>query len=48
MSLGVSTLMIGSYFIPEDRRLQAIVERDIAAARGGEVKLSPDYQGGDT
>ena len=39
MSLGVSTLMIGSYFIPEDR-LQAIVERDIAAARGGEVKLS--------
>jgi uncharacterized membrane protein len=37
-------LMIGTYFIPEDRRLEAMVERDIAAAGGGEVKLSADYR----
>jgi uncharacterized membrane protein len=34
----------GGYFIPEDRRLQALVERDIAAARDGEIVLSDEYQ----
>jgi uncharacterized membrane protein len=34
----------GGYFIPEDRRLQAMVERDIAAApAGGDVALSDEY-----
>jgi uncharacterized membrane protein len=37
-------LMIGIYFIPEDRRLQAMLERDIAVAEGGEVTLSADYR----
>ncbi len=30
----------GAYFIPADRRLGPMVERDIAAAGGGEIKLS--------
>jgi uncharacterized membrane protein len=34
----------GAYFIPEDRRLQAMVERDIAASGPGEVALSDEYQ----
>jgi uncharacterized membrane protein len=33
----------GAYFIPADRRLAALVEREIAAAGGGEVELSEDY-----
>jgi uncharacterized membrane protein len=37
-------VMIGGYFIPEDRRLQAMVERDIAAAGGGQVNLSASYR----
>jgi uncharacterized membrane protein len=36
--------ILGAYFIPEDRRLQAIVERDIAASGPGEVVLSDEYQ----
>jgi uncharacterized membrane protein len=37
-------VMIGAYFIPEDRRLQTMVERDIAAAGVGEVTLSAEYR----
>lgn len=35
--------ILGAYFIPEDRRLQAMVERDIAASGGGEIVLSEEY-----
>jgi uncharacterized membrane protein len=34
----------GAYFIPRERRLAAQVEREIAAARDGEVVLSAEYQ----
>ena len=36
--------LIGAYFIPADRRLGAMVEREIAAAGPGTVTLSEDYQ----
>ncbi len=36
--------ILGAYFIPTDRRLGAMVEREIAQADGGEVTLSEDYQ----
>jgi uncharacterized membrane protein len=36
--------ILGGYFIPEDRRLQAMVERDIAASGTGEIVLSDEYQ----
>jgi Predicted integral membrane protein (DUF2269) len=36
--------MLGAYFIPEDRRLQAMAERDIAASGSGNVSLSPEYR----
>jgi uncharacterized membrane protein len=36
--------ILGAYFIPEDRKLQAMVERDIAASGQGEVELSEEYQ----
>jgi uncharacterized membrane protein len=36
--------LIGAYFILADRRLQAMVEREIAAAGASEVVLSDDYQ----
>jgi hypothetical protein len=36
--------LIGGYFIPEDRRLEAMAERDIAAAAaGGEITMSGEY-----
>jgi uncharacterized membrane protein len=35
--------LIGAYFIPTDRRLGAMVEREIAAAGQGEVVLSNEY-----
>jgi uncharacterized membrane protein len=41
--VGVLAIMIVAYFIPEDRRLLAIVERDIAASEGEEVALSSEY-----
>jgi uncharacterized membrane protein len=40
----VLALMIAAYFIPEDRRLLAIVKRDIAASGDGQVSLSEEYQ----
>jgi uncharacterized membrane protein len=40
----VISAILGGYFIPEDRRLQAMVETDIAAAGDGEVALSEEYQ----
>ena len=36
--------LIGAYFVPEDRRLGAMVEREVAAAGPGAVTLSADYQ----
>jgi uncharacterized membrane protein len=36
--------ILGMYFIPEDRRLQAMAERDIAASGSGEVVLSEEYR----
>jgi uncharacterized membrane protein len=36
--------LIGAYFIPTDRRLEAMVTREIAAAGDGEVVLSDEYQ----
>jgi uncharacterized membrane protein len=36
--------LIGAYFIPTDRRLGPMVEREIGAARGDDVVLSDDYQ----
>jgi uncharacterized membrane protein len=41
--IAVLAVMILAYFIPEDRRLQAVVERDIAASEAGEVALSDEY-----
>jgi uncharacterized membrane protein len=35
--------LLGAYFIPQDRKLGAMVERDIAASGAGEVKLSDEY-----
>lgn len=36
--------LIGGYFIPSDRKLGPMVERELAAAGGGEVELSQEYQ----
>jgi len=36
--------LMGAYFIPTDRRLGAMVAREIAAAGDGEVILSDEYQ----
>ena len=36
--------MNGAYFIPADRRLEAQVTKEIAAAGDGEIQLSEDYQ----
>ena len=40
----VISAILGGYFIPEDRKLQAMVERDIAASGTGEIVLSEEYQ----
>jgi uncharacterized membrane protein len=40
----VLALMVLAYFIPEDRRLKAMAERDIAAAGSGDVALSDEYR----
>jgi uncharacterized membrane protein len=37
-------VMIAVYFVPEDRRLLALVERDIRASPEGEVQLSSEYR----
>jgi uncharacterized membrane protein len=43
----VISAILGGYFIPEDRKLQAMAERDIAASGGasgpGEIVLSEEY-----
>ena len=36
--------LMGSYLIPEDRRLLKLVTRDIAASGSGDVVLSEEYQ----
>jgi uncharacterized membrane protein len=38
--------LVGAYFIPADRRLGAMVERELAAAGGGDAQLSDEYQRG--
>jgi Predicted integral membrane protein (DUF2269) len=38
--------LLGGYFIPADRKLGAMVERELAAAGDGEVVLSDEYQRG--
>ena len=38
--------LLGGYFVPTDRKLAALCERDIAAAGDGEVVLSQEYQRG--
>lgn len=38
--------LIGAYFIPADRKLGAMVERELAAAGDGEPVLSEEYQRG--
>jgi uncharacterized membrane protein len=40
----VLALMLVAYFIPEDRRLERMAERDIAAAGSGEVEMSGEYK----
>lgn len=40
----VLAIMVLAYFIPEDRRLGALAERDIAAAEGGQITISPEYR----
>jgi uncharacterized membrane protein len=35
--------LLGAYFIPEDRRLAAMVERELEASAGGDVELSQEY-----
>ena len=37
--------LLGAYFIPEDRRLAAMVERELGASPGGDVQLSQEYLG---
>ena len=36
--------LLGAYFIPQDKKLGAMVERDIAASGDGEIVLSEEYQ----
>jgi uncharacterized membrane protein len=39
----IIAILLLAYFIPSDKRLQPMVEREIAEAGGGEVKLSEEY-----
>jgi uncharacterized membrane protein len=36
--------LTGAYFVPTDRKLLALAQRDIAAAGSGEVVMSDEYQ----
>jgi uncharacterized membrane protein len=36
--------LLGAYFVPSDRRLGAMVSKEIAASGRGEVQLSDEYQ----
>jgi uncharacterized membrane protein len=38
--------LLGAYFIPTDKKLATLVERDIAASGDGEIVLSQEYQDG--
>jgi uncharacterized membrane protein len=38
--------LLGAYFIPKDKKLAALAEREIAAAGDGEIVLSEEYQRG--
>jgi hypothetical protein len=37
--------LAGAFFIPHDRRMAELAERDVAAAGSGEVALSAEYEG---
>jgi uncharacterized membrane protein len=37
--------LLGAYFIPEDRRLAAMVEHELGASPGNDVQLSQEYLG---
>lgn len=39
----IIAILLLAYFIPSDKRLQPMVEKEIAAAGGGEVQLSEEY-----
>jgi uncharacterized membrane protein len=41
--VGVLALMLLVYFIPEDRRLERLVQGELAAAADGEVQVSAEY-----
>jgi uncharacterized membrane protein len=40
----ILSALSGGYFIPEDRKLEALARRDIAASGDGEIVLSEEYQ----
>jgi uncharacterized membrane protein len=40
----IIAVLLLAYFIPADKRLQPMVERELADAGGGEVALSEEYQ----
>jgi uncharacterized membrane protein len=40
----VPALTIVAYFVPEDRRLRGMAERDIAASGSADVAVSPAYE----
>ena len=40
----VISALLGGYFIPADRRLGPMVQREIDAAGDGEITLSPEYR----
>jgi uncharacterized membrane protein len=42
--VGALALMLAAYFIPEDRRLERMVARDIEASGSGDVVLSAEYR----
>lgn len=41
--VAIIAVLLFAYFIPADKRLQPMVEKEIAEAGGGEVKLSDEY-----
>jgi uncharacterized membrane protein len=41
--VAVLALMVLAYFIPEDRRLERLIQGEIAAAGDGEVSVSAEY-----
>ena len=40
----IIAVLLLAYFIPADKRLQPMVEKEIADSAGGEIRLSEEYQ----